>query len=95
MQPIDVIYVNDKVELLKTVANKLFDDVENKFREEQLAESAVVYANRDRNHQMDVHQQLCVLEDSFFQGEFVKVYHDANAIYRRMHVEESSSNAAK
>ena len=54
-----------------------------------------MYANRDRNHQMDVHQQLCVLEDSFFQGEFVKVYHDANAIYRRMHVEESSSNAGK
>ena len=95
VQPIDVIYVNDKVELLKTIANKLFDDVENKFREEQLAESAVVYANRDRNHQMDVHQQLCVLEDSFFQGEFVKVYHDANAIYRRMHVEESSNNASK
>ena len=90
VQPIDVAYINDKVEELKTNANQLFDDVENKLREEQLAESAIVYANRDRNHQMDVHQQLCVLEKSFFEGEFVKVYHDANGIYRRMHVEEGS-----
>ena len=95
VQPIDVMYVNNKVEELKNTANRLFDDVENKHREEQLAESAIVYANRDRNHQMDVHQQLCVLEQSFFQGEFVKVYHDANAIYRRMHVEESSGNVGK
>ena len=64
----------------------------NKYREEQLAESAIVYANRDRNHQADVHQQLSVLEESFFEGEFVKVYHDANAIYRRMHVEEAGNN---
>ena len=69
----------------------LFDEIENKFREMQLAESAVVYANRDRNHQDDVHQQLCLLEESFYHGEFVKVYHEANAIFKRMHVEESGN----
>ena len=90
VQPIDVIHVNEKVEQLKNVANKLFDDVDNKHREQQLAESAIVYVNRDRNHQNDVHQQLTALEESFYKGEFVKVYHDANAIYRRMHVEESN-----
>jgi septation ring formation regulator EzrA len=89
VQPIDVELVNDKVEQLKNVANQFFDEIDNKYREEQLAESAIVYANRDRNHQADVHQQLSVLEDSFFEGEFVRVYHDANAIYRRMHVEEA------
>ena len=91
IQPIDVAIVNDKVEQLKQIGNKFFDDVENKYREQQLAESAVVYANRDRNHQADVHQQLSVLEEQFFKGEFVKVYHDANAIYRRMHVEEGNN----
>jgi len=93
VQPIDVLYINDKVEQLKEVANKLFEEVENKYREEQLAESAIVYSNRDRNHQVDVHQQLSILEQSFFAGDFIKAYHDANAIYRRMHVEESNSNA--
>ena len=91
VQPIAVDEINEKVDVLKNTANSLFDDVENKFREMQLAESAIVYANRDRNHQDDVHQQLCLLEDAFYHGEFVKVYHDANAIFKRMHVEESGN----
>ena len=91
IQPIAVDEINEKVDVLKSTANQLFDEVENKFREMQLAESAVVYANRDRNHQDDVHQQLLALEDSFYHGEFVKVYHDANAIFKRMHVEESGT----
>ena len=91
VQPIAVDEINEKVNVLKNTANDLFDEVENKFREMQLAESAVVYANRDRNHQEDVHQQLCVLEDSFYHGDFVKVYHDANAIFKRMHVEDAGN----
>ena len=91
VQPIAVDEINEKVDMLKSTANALFDEVENKFREMQLAESAVVYANRDRNHQDDVHQQLCALEDFFYHGEFVKVYHDANAIFKRMHVEDAGN----
>ena len=91
IQPIAVDEINEKVRALKSSANALFDEVENKFREMQLAESAVVYANRDRNHQDDVHQQLCQLEESFYHGEFVKVYHDANAIFKRMHVEDAGN----
>lgn len=89
VQPIAVDEINEKVDILKMTANALFDEIENKFREMQLAESAVVYANRDRNHQDDVHQQLCILEEAFNRGEFVKTYHEANAIFKRMHVEES------
>jgi septation ring formation regulator len=90
VQPIDVAMINEKANSLKNVANAFFDDAENKCREAQLAESAIVYANRDRHHQKDVHQQLNVLEKSFYDGEFLKVYHDASAIYRRMHVEEET-----
>ncbi len=91
IQPIAVDDINEKVNVLKMTANALFDEVENKFREMQLAESAIVYANRDRNHQDDVHQQLCILEEAFYRGDFVKVYHDANAIFKRMHVEDSGA----
>ena len=90
VQPIDVLAVNEKVEQLKSIANRLFDEIDNKQREQQLAESAVVYVNRDRKHQTDVHRQLTKLEETFYTGEFVKVYHETNAIYRRMHAEESS-----
>ena len=95
VQPIDVVFVNTKVEELKNIANHLFDEIEDKVREQQLAESAIVYANRDRLHQTDVHQQLSVLEESFFAGEFMKTYHDANSIYTRMHAEESSNDGGK
>ena len=95
IQPIDVASMNSKVEELKNQANRFIDDVENKYREAQLAESAIVYANRDRNHQADVHQQLGVLEKSFYNGEFMKVYHGANAIYRRMHAEESNATQTR
>ena len=91
VQPIAVDDINEKVNVLKSNANALFDEIENKFREMQLAESAVVYANRDRNHQDDVHQQLSALEKDFYHGEFVKVYHDANAIFKRMHVEDAGT----
>ena len=87
-KPIDVKKINDNIEDLKRSANDFFEEVENKFRDSQLAESAVVYANRDRNHQTDVHQQLSVLENDFFQGEFANVYKSANSIYNRSHVED-------
>ena len=89
-QPIDVEEVNQKVEDLKNNANKLFDEIEEKYRQMQLAESAIVYANRDRSHQTDVDQQLNVLETEFFNGDFDKVYQEATNIYRRNHVEESA-----
>ena len=87
-KPIDVKTINDSIEELKRTANDFFEEVENKFRDSQLAESAVVYANRDRNHQTDVHQQLSVLENDFFQGDFANVYKSANSIYNRSHVED-------
>lgn len=88
-KPIDVTKVNELAEQLKDTANRLFDDVEELYRDSALAESAIVYANRDRNHQSDVNQQLSILEQNFYQGAFEKVYEDANSIYRRAHVEDS------
>ena len=87
IKPIDVNGVNEKVEELKNLANNMFDEIENKAREMQLAESAIVYANRDRNHQADVHRRLNGLEKTFFEGDFETAYHDANGLYRTTHVD--------
>ena len=89
IKPINVEEINAKVEQLKNTANVFFDEVDNRVREAQLAESAIVFANRDRKHQMDLHQRLNVLEKQFYNGDFVKVYHDARELYRRSHVEEN------
>lgn len=90
VKPINVEEINGKVEQLKNTANVFFDEVDNRIREAQLAESAIVFANRDRKHQMDLHQRLNVLEQQFYNGDFVKVYHDARDLYRRSHVEENN-----
>ena len=90
VKPIDVESINQMVEQLKSTANAFFADVENGAREAQLAESAIVFANRDREHQMDLHQRLSILESQFYNGDFVKVYHDARELFKHTHVEENS-----
>ena len=87
-QPIDVKFVNEKVEELKGITRNLFDDVEKQLNDMKLAESAIVYNNQDRIHQSDVHNKLLVLEDDFYNGEFAKVYQRANEIYQSSHVED-------
>lgn len=87
--PIAVEEIRDEAERFKTFANSLFDEIEHKYTTQQLAESAVVYANRDRYQQNDVHQQLSHLEQSFYMGEFEKVYSQATNIYHRNHVEDN------
>ena len=89
IKPINVEEINAKVEQLKNTANVFFDEVENRIREAQLAESAIVFANRDRKQQMDLHTRLNALETQFFDGDFVKVYHDARELYRHRHVEDN------
>ncbi len=89
--PINVGLVNSKLEELKNIATDVFSAVSNLCHEAKLAESSIVYANRDRNRQNDVHTQLVTLEKEFYAGNFEDVYHNANKIYRARHVEDASN----
>ena len=93
VKPIDVTSINQKVEELKSVAATLFDEIDTKCRECQLAESAIVYANRDRIQQETVNQKLNVLEEKFFQGDFQEVYHETTDLFQKSHIEDSTTNA--
>ncbi|MBR0294858.1 MAG: hypothetical protein IJQ67_02995 [Bacilli bacterium] len=90
IRPIDVALINQKVEELKVKASILLDDIDCKERECKLAESAIVYANRDRVHQEEVHQYLTALEEKFYEGQFETVYHEADSLFRRSHVETNN-----
>lgn len=90
--PIDVEYINGKVAELKETADTLFDDVNKDANVIQMAESAIVYANRDRNHQGNVHQQLLICEQQFYAGEFDKTYHDVVQLLKSSHVEDHNGN---
>lgn len=89
--PIQVNELNAKVDELKTRANDLFENVSLDLTNEQLAESSIVYANRDRNHQNDVHQQLLIYERQFYNGDFQKTYYDVVQLLKRKHIEENNN----
>lgn len=89
--PINVSLINEKVNELKTIANATCDEIEKEISVEQLAESAIVYANRDRMHQTDVHQQLNICEKEFYQGDFEKAYHDVIDLLKKQHVDDIST----
>ena len=95
IQPIDVNRINEMVEELKGFANQFFEDVEKDIDTSNMAEAALVFGNRDRNHQADIHQQFLALEKSFFNGDFSTVYNEANSIYQHYHVEESPNESSR
>ena len=88
-KPIDVKLVNEKVEELKSITKILFDDIDKRLSDMKLAESAIVYNNKDRLHQSDVHEKLTKVEQDFFNGDFEKVYKAANEIYSSSHIEDN------
>lgn len=90
IRPINVERINEMMESLKNNGNNFFDDIENRYREQQLAESSIVYGNRDRNHINDTHKQYLILEEEFFEGKFGKVHCAANDLFRTKHAEVSS-----
>ncbi|MGM9873885.1 MAG: septation ring formation regulator EzrA [Bacilli bacterium] len=91
-KPINVKNVNLLVDQLKEVAGTLFDNVDVAYSDAQLAESSIIYANRDRYQRTEVHNELCILEDNFFKGDFKNVYLEANRIYQNNHVEDRSDS---
>ncbi|MPN04953.1 Septation ring formation regulator EzrA [bioreactor metagenome] len=89
--PIDVALINGKVDELKNLANAVCEEVEKEVSVEQLAESAIIYANRDRVHQNDVHQQLNLYEKEFYQGDFDKAYHDVIDLLKKQHIDDTNT----
>ncbi len=92
IKPINVASINMKVEDLKNSASLLFDEIDTKYRECQLAESAIVYANRDRNQQSGVNNRLNELEAKFFEGDFENVYHQTSDLFKNTHIDDLNSD---
>ncbi len=89
MVPINVATVNAKLKELQDLASSTFNDAQDLVHTAKLAESSIVYANRDRNQQNDVHNQLLILEREFYSGAFSLVYSNASKLYQSKHVDET------
>lgn len=84
--PIDVDEISNRIEQLKNLANRIFDEVDDKVRESALAEQTIVLLNRDIND-TNVAQAQETFEAAFNKGDFKEAYSQANLLYNSSRVE--------
>lgn len=87
-KPLNVNKINEDIKDLKNTADPLFNSIEDDYKLMCLAESAIIFNNRDREHQSDVHQKLKVIENRFENCEFDKAYQEASELYKNKHIGE-------
>ncbi len=85
--PIDVELVNTYVEKLSTSGAVVINTIESDLNYMSLAETAMVFGNRERGQFNDTHMTLTQCEKLFFSGEFKKCYDQSGVLLQnsRMH----------
>ena len=87
-KPLNINNINEDIKDLKNTADPLFAAIEDDYKLMCLAESAILFNNRDREHQSDVHEKLKVIENRFENCEFDKAYQEASELYKNKHIGE-------
>ena len=81
--PIDVAKINESANYLRFEGESIINQIDQDENMMQLAESAIVYANKDRNKSAAVNNILVQNETMFFDGEFEKAYNATREILKR------------
>ena len=87
--PINVEEVNKYVEELKQKGDELIGQINKDVNLIVMAETSILYANRDRHHLNDVHIVVKQSEQLFFEGEFEKSYVQTGDLLKRFRDENS------
>jgi len=87
-KPLNISSLNEDLKDLRAAADPLFQSVEEDYKLMQLAESAILFNNRDREHQSDVHEKLKIIENQFINCEFGRAYQEASELYKNKHIGE-------
>ena len=82
--PIDVDAVNEIVANLQDEGSATTDAIAKDFEQCSLADSAIIYANRDRRHLGEVNEALKQTESYYFNGDFSRAYSETGAALRRL-----------
>jgi septation ring formation regulator EzrA len=85
--PIDIGVIESHVNHLKQDAEALINRLEQELKTMQLAESAILHANRDRRRLTDYHRVLPMAETSFAQGSFQQAYVEAGNLLKRINAQ--------
>lgn len=82
--PIDIGTVLQHTQLLTEEGEKVLNEIESESNMMALAESAILYANRDRHHLSDIHHLVLQSEAHFFNANFEKAYVDTSNALRKL-----------
>ncbi|MCR5349157.1 MAG: septation ring formation regulator EzrA [Bacilli bacterium] len=82
--PIDIDAVNEVVSRLNEVGNACSSAIMGDYEQCMLADSAIVYANRDRRHLGEVNDALKQTESYYFSGDFHRAYSETSACLKRL-----------
>jgi len=89
--PIDIDVVSVNTHTLTQDGEKILNEIESEHNMMALAESAILYANRDRQHLSDIHHLMLQSEANFFAGNFEKAYVDTSNALRKLRQGGSAS----
>ncbi len=82
--PIDIATVIDNTKWLSEEGDKVINEIESENNMMSLAESAILYANRDRQHLSDIHHLVLQSEAHFYEANFEKAYVDTSNALRKL-----------
>ncbi|HOJ45652.1 MAG TPA: septation ring formation regulator EzrA [Bacilli bacterium] len=85
--PIDIGVIETHVDNLKTGGEQLLVRIDKELSTAQLAESAIIHANRDRNRLTDYHRLLSMAEASFLAGSFQQSYLEAGNLLKKINAQ--------
>ncbi len=82
--PIDVKVINENVKVLTEKGQILLDEIDSQYNLSVLAENAIVYVNRDRQHLSDIQKLVSQSEAMFYEGNFEKSYVETGNILKEI-----------
>ncbi len=82
--PIDVKVINENVLVLTEKGQVLLDEIDSQYNLSVLAENAIVYVNRDRQHLSDIQKLVSQSEGMFYEGNFEKSYVETGNILKEI-----------
>ena len=81
--PIQVHEINDAVNYLNFQGESILNQIEQESTMLKLAESSLIYINKDRANYPELNNLVKQNEKTFFEGEFEKSYNDTSKIIKR------------
>ncbi len=93
--PIDVKIINENVQILNEKGQSLLDEIDSHYNLSVLAENAIVYVNRDRQHLSDIQKLVSQSEAMFYEGNFEKSYVETGNILKEIRRQALESTGRK